>query len=433
MTNRKINVTAKNLPRSCTSGLISFVGLVSLTIAFYLISEYKIDNYVGAILTGLAYVIPVFILEFIMFKTFKKSSTGLDFNLKNDFNVERVIIKLIGLYFTLALIAVFYWLFPVYSSDYYLTYWTLAKSLLKIIVIGSIPYFFILDRFLVEPEESYWKVGMIVLGRWNKINTEGLKNHFLGWLVKAFFLPLMFVSLCGNIGYMKEHPFLMVFNRGNFAPFFDYMYNFVFTVDLAVIFVGYILTLRIFDSHIRSVEPSFLGWFVALQCYQPFWGFVSSNYLSYDSGYSWGQWLWEYQNLYVLWGSVILILLSIYSLSSLYFGLRFSNLTNRGILTNGPYRYMRHPAYVSKNISWWLMSIPFISQQGFLIGLKHCFLLLFVNIIYYLRAKTEEKHLSQDPNYVQYATVMNEIGIFRGLFKVLPFLKYSPRKLVNRS
>ena len=39
---------------------------------------------------------------------------------------------------------------------------------------------------------------------------------------------------------------------------------------------------------------------------------------------------------------------------------RFSNLTHRGIITNGPYRYSKHPAYLAKNLSWWLVSMPFM-------------------------------------------------------------------------
>jgi protein-S-isoprenylcysteine O-methyltransferase Ste14 len=419
---------ASILPTSCTSVWFCFIGLISFTISLWLIKKYDIDNYLGGIIAGLAFTLPIIILEYLKCKTFSRASTGLNFTLKNKIDIERVVIKLIGLYATLALVACFYWLFPEYNSGYYELYWRLAKFLLKIIVFGSIPYFFILDRFLTEPKENYWKVGMIVLGKWKGLNYDGLKDYFLGWLVKAFFLPLMFVSLCGNIGYIKGNQFYMLSDPFNFSGFFASMTNYIYTVDLVVVTVGYILTLRILDSHIRTVEPSFLGWYVALQCYQPFWGALSGNYFAYSGGYTWERWLWNYHNLYVLWGILILILLSIYSWASISFGLRFSNLTNRGIITNGPYRFMRHPAYVSKNLSWWLVSIPFLSNEGFLIGFKHCLILLLVNFIYFMRAKTEERHLSKDTTYVQYALAINQTGIFKTLYKVLPILKYTPDK-----
>jgi hypothetical protein len=117
-------------------------------------------------------------------------------------------------------------------------------------------------------------------------------------------------------------------------------------------------------------------------------------------------------------------------LATVAFGIRFSNLTHRGILTNGPYRWTKHPAYVSKNLSWWLLSIPFIPMDGWDNLVKHSLALLCINFMYFMRAKTEEWHLSRDPTYVQYALWMNEHGVLRflnriSLFGYKPFL-YSP-------
>ena len=115
---------------------------------------------------------------------------------------------------------------------------------------------------------------------------------------------------------------------------------------------------------------------------------------------------------------------AIYATATVCLGYRFSNLTYRGLVANGPYRFTKHPAYVAKNFSWWLISIPFISNDGFGEALRHSVLLMGVNLIYYLRARTEENHLSHYPEYVQYALYMNENGIFAPLTKWFPFLKY---------
>ncbi len=425
MDNKKIKLTVKDLPKSCTSGSICYVGLLSFVFSLYLINKYNIDNVTGAVIAGIALIIPIIILEIIEIKSYKNPSTGLNYSLRNSFNIKRVSIKLLGLYATLSLVALFYLVLPEYHTDYYLNFWTLAKYLLIIILIGSIPYFFILDRFLVEPEESYWKVGMIVLGKWKQINFDGLKDHFLGWLVKSFFLPLMYIGLAMNVGYIKSNSFFAIFD--NFDSFFNYSYVFIYTIDLAFVTIGYVMTLRIFDSHIRTVEPSFLGWIVAIQCYYPFWDSLESKYYLYNSdNFNWNNWLINNHTLFIIWGSVILFLIFIYAWSSVIFGLRFSNLTNRGILTNGPYRFMRHPAYISKNLSWWLISIPFISHEGFFEGFKNCILLLLVNYVYFLRAKTEERHLSKDPTYVKYASAMNHVGIFSALMKRARIFRYNP-------
>ena len=47
-------------------------------------------------------------------------------------------------------------------------------------------------------------------------------------------------------------------------------------------------------------------------------------------------------------GCRLVLLTAIYAWGTVAFGIRFSNLTHRGILTNGPYAWTRHPAYVSE-------------------------------------------------------------------------------------
>ncbi|MFZ4126163.1 MAG: methyltransferase family protein, partial [Rickettsiales bacterium] len=116
--------------------------------------------------------------------------------------------------------------------------------------------------------------------------------------------------------------------------------------------------------------------------------------------------------------------LAIYVSSTISLGVRFSNLTYRGLVTNGCYRFSKHPGYVGKNLSWWLISIPFISNEGVGTAIAHSAALIGINVIYFIRARTEERHLSNYPEYVEYALVMNERSIFAPLAKRVPFLIY---------
>ncbi|MGH7241288.1 MAG: isoprenylcysteine carboxylmethyltransferase family protein, partial [Candidatus Saccharimonadales bacterium] len=211
-----------------------------------------------------------------------------------------------------------------------------------------------------------------------------------------------------------------------FKSFYDFGYGFIFFTDVTLATMCYIVTLRLTDTHIRSPEPTLLGWAAALVCYEPFWSLLGGHYLAYDTGRPWGVWLWGHPLVYTLWGSVILLLLACYVSATITFGCRFSNITNRGILTNGPYRFTKHPAYVAKNLSWWLISVPFLTRGSAGETLRNCLLLLGVNGIYYLRAKTEEWHLSRDPVYVQYAQWINEHGLFSRMARLKPlrFLTY---------
>ena len=92
----------------------------------------------------------------------------------------------------------------------------------------------------------------------------------------------------------------------------------------------------------------------------------------------------------------ILVLLSVYLYGTIAFAFRFSNLTHRGIICRGPYAWIRHPAYAAKNLSWWLISLPFLTSPA------ACLRLVLLNAVYVLRALTEERHLSRDPIYQEY-------------------------------
>src|SRR3546814_19926983 len=117
----------------------------------------------------------------------------------------------------------------------------------------------------------------------------------------------------------------------------------------------------------------------------------------------------------LLWviGGVLVVLTAIYAWATVAFGLRFSNLTHRGILTHGPYRWTKHPAYVSKNLFWWLSTLPFLVSNGsFTDMVRNSAIMATVSGVYYWRARTEERHLMTDPVYREYTAWMdrNEIG-----------------------
>jgi hypothetical protein len=419
------------LPQSPTSVLINLTALIIAIIVLIAIRLYgKSFSILQAVLVCLlSLTVPIILFEFVFLKPFLNFSTGLNFSLKQHWDYKRIFVKLLGFYITLILVAVVYWLFPEYHGRFYNYYWGYLKIIVPLLLFGVIPYFILVDHFMVDPKDGYWHLGMSVLGQWSKINRHILGQHLLGWLVKLFFLPLMFTYLVYKIQYFRSFNGNFIFN--NFNTFYNFVYNIMFGIDLIFVTVGYTLSLRIFDSHIRSTEPTLLGWFVALECYEPFWSFFSGTYFKYDDNLYWGDWLAGYQFLSLVWGIIILFLLSVYVYATIPFGIRFSNLTHRGILTNGPYRWTKHPAYVSKNLSWWFISIPFICNNGIFEGLRLSCLLLCVNFIYFLRARTEERHLSKDRVYVEYATAMNECSVFAWLGKLLPILKYKPYKLFN--
>ena len=101
-----------------------------------------------------------------------------------------------------------------------------------------------------------------------------------------------------------------------------------------------------------------------------------------------------------------MLLMTIYASASVALNFKASNLTHRGIVGWGPYRVIRHPAYVCKNLAWWLAVIPTVSAAWsesvisalLVIGASTAWTALYV-----IRALTEEDHLRRvDDEYDAY-------------------------------
>jgi protein-S-isoprenylcysteine O-methyltransferase Ste14 len=339
-------------------------------------------------------------------------------------DLRRAGIRICGVIATLGLVAFAYWLFPEYRGNFYDPYWRFLRSMAPILLV--MPFYLLwADTRLADPRDEYWAFGSLLIGRWAAADWTQIRRLLLGWTVKGFFLPLMTVYLTSEIQSLRGAMGALESNHG-VVPIYQVFYHLSYTVDLLFCVVGYSAAIRLFDSEIRSVEPTVAGWVIALICYQPFYSVIGRFYLQYEGGMFWDNWLQNWPGVRVGWAVVIIALTVIYALCTVSFGLRFSNLTHRGIITSGPYRFTKHPAYLSKNLSWWLISVPFISGQGWSTGLRNCVLLGLLNLVYYARARTEEHHLSRDPKYVAYALWISEHGLLRHLATALPFTRYKP-------
>lgn len=240
------------------------------------------------------------------------------------------------------------------------------------------------------------------------------KKTVLGLVVKLFFAPIMtvfffsqFPTLVRNLGYLIDFlPGKIAASDYSHATFNQDFYNigksFLLSVDVALAWCGYIVSSRWLDNRTQSAEPTLLGWCVCLLSYPPFQ--LLGLYFAYPAESA----IFRYDSPWVISLFVFLAILSyfIYTWATLHFGVRFSNLTHRGIIRTGPFAVVRHPAYASKNLSWWLVILPAIimnvQNTGYLMALVLTIGLAVQTWIYYMRAITEERHLSADPLYLEY-------------------------------
>lgn len=416
--------SAISLPKSAVHGAMALVGLAAFGTGLLGARTLAPWQYTWQpCLAVMAWVAMLLLgTDLLVNRVHRRASTGLDFT-HHDPSLQRTAVKLLGLLGTLALLDLGYMGFPLYSDPLYAPFFSMLPLLLPLWLIAAPPYFYLVDRRMRAPYDGYWQMGQVLLLKWRDVDRRMLGQYLLGWLVKGFFLPLMFGYLCQDMAKLLGYAGAAMSGT---KPIYDAAFTVMYFADVALVSVGYLVTFRVTDTHLRSTEPTLLGWAVALACYQPFWGLVSGSFLAYRTDQDWETWLAPLPGLYLAWGAVILLLTAVYLWATLSFAGRFSNLTHRGILTNGPYRFTKHPAYLSKNLSWWLIAVPFLADGGWWDGVLRCLMLLGVNLLYWLRARTEERHLSRDPVYVQYALWMEQYGLLRPLLRLrgLGFLRY---------
>ena len=403
-------------PRSAVSTMVGVVGLLGLG-GWTLISRaYGFEGPSASLCALLACGIPMVLWSLLVDKVHRNPSTGIDWArpprpLRETIDIS--IAKITGLWATWAGIAFLYCIGRWYWSGNYLYSMQLLGALALPLLVVSVPYVMWLDRRLIEPRDGAWHFGHLVVGRAKAIDREMIHEHLRSWAVKGFFLAFMISIVPGNWASVIRAPaWEIVADPVNLAR---WLIGIMFMIDVCFATVGYALTMKPLDAHIRSANPYAAGWLAALICYPPFIMMNPGGPLDYHRGTAghegWTYWLGGAPLALGVTGFLLVLLAGIYAWATVAFGIRFSNLTHRGILTHGPYAWTKHPAYVSKNLFWWLGVMPFLATSGSMVDMiRNTTLLAIVTGIYYWRARTEERHLMADPAYREYAEWMERNG-----------------------
>lgn len=396
------------LPKSAVSqthAFLSFFGFVAVLLGFrWLEAE---DTVTCFIFLAIALALPH------IWRATATEDPNPARDLKAAQALDRNFRKLAGLAAIYGAIALAYFAFQGYYESQVKPLWEIFERVWMPLLVLTPIYVWLTDRIMNDPHDGLYQVGLALTGSHKLVQWPQAHQYLLGWCVKGFFIPLMTGYALKDIQWFLSVDILEELQRP--GGYYFFANRFIFFIDVVFASVGYLCALRLIGAHIRSTEPTMLGWVVCLICYEPFWAPLSRNFFAYEEGYYWDEWLAGYPVAWVFWSFSILLCLVAYVWTSITFGISFSNLTNRGILTNGPYRWLKHPHYVSKNISWWLISVPFLTTQSPDVAVRNCLLLLGVNAIYFLRAKTEERHLSRDPAYVAYSDWIKTNGLFATL------------------
>lgn len=400
-------------PKSAVSTMTGVVGLAGLIAWTAVARAFGMDGAYSALVGLVACGAPMVTWALIVDKVHLNPTTGIDWEspprpLKESADIT--LAKIVGLWGIWAVIGGLYCIGRWYWDGAYLFSMIVLGAAAVPMLVLSVPYLLWLDRRLKEPRDGAWHFGQLLIGRGDLVDRTELHHFFRAWAVKGFFLAFMISIVPGNWWEaIRAESGWIAANPVNLA---NWLIAFMFMVDVTFATVGYVLTMKPLDAHIRTANPYAAGWTAALICYPPFILMGAGGPLDYHIGSGeWSYWLGSYPLVTALTGAWLVFLTGIYAWATVAFGFRFSNLTHRGILTHGPYAWSKHPAYLSKNLYWWFAALPFLATTGSLTdAIRNTCVLAMVSGVYYWRALTEEKHLSEDPAYVEYAEWMERNG-----------------------
>ncbi len=280
-------------------------------------------------------------------------------------------------------------------------------------LIGNGLYFLALVYALVLPVvfHRYQKDGKTPKSTivFEKLKTRAFDKEFWFCLrifvLKFLFIPLMYLGAIyfGEIAFVKLFSLHRLdasnwtlvdwINKYIFGSFIHWM----MTIVLVVYAFGYCVESDLLENNIKSVDNTVMGWAVTIICYAPIYPLVFYVIPMGAQDFA----FFKNHEITAIVRIILLLIVAFKVWSIFVLGTKSSNLTNRGIVTKGPYRWVRHPHYLSKVMVWWIGVIPSLIENYWLIGG-----MIFWTTIYVLRGLTEEQHLKRDPEYVAY---MNKV------------------------
>jgi|GEM_PF-1615002 protein-S-isoprenylcysteine O-methyltransferase Ste14 len=268
------------------------------------------------------------------------------------------------------------------------------------------------NRFNQQTACDYHRLGLSMLGS-PAFRFSEHKPLLLASSVKILFIPIMYGGLFESLGLLlsflwQPNPTIVVIG----------LFLFGLSYDLIIATSGYVFAAKWLGTDVKSTDDSWSGWLVCMICYPPL--LIIYRWISQQTDkVVWSDWLLPDTPVYWLWAALITLSWTTYWLSTASFGWRFSNLTWRGLVSHGPYRYSKHPAYIAKNIYWWMHTVPFVGVGIGMDLIQNLFGMVFISTVYYLRAKTEERHLMRFAEYRQYSLNIAQHGIFAKLGRVI--------------
>jgi protein-S-isoprenylcysteine O-methyltransferase Ste14 len=430
-------------PRSLSHWLDPFIILAVAILVYWSLRSSAINNLIFAIVIVLSITVVMATIEFLRapWSPFKSPTVSVrpPRRALTDI-VAETSLQWLGMIAFFAFILFIWWLLAEYSRSYYAPFFNALPLLMLVGPMVTALALFAAEYFCGRTMRGGRELGLLI-GRsaqgayraaFRNANWTIIRDELMSWLLFGFFLPLNFVELVKAIGIFRGQEAVIFGDDIVKAQYF--LVVMIYGAIIASITPGYLFGSRLIRTETRGVDHSWFGWTVTLICYDPVVTAVFGRWFDYRAAIEgplwmrpWATTLEHVPTLLIVVGAAIIVCELFHLWGEAQFGLRSSNLSNRGVITTGPYRITKHPVYVSKLAGWLLIWMPFIAGGSVVTNLRMTLLWGGVCIIYILRALAEEKVLAKDPDYVAYALYMDKHGMFAWVGKYLPFMTFRYR------
>jgi hypothetical protein len=220
--------TADERPRSASGVLTGAAGIAAALGSAFLLRDWQQPGTIKTLAVLFATAAVMVGVDLIVYRVQRNAGRAMTRQPKRSLDLVRVGQKLVGFWATIGVIAALYALIPEYRDPFYAPFKEAALSLLPALLVASPFYIAYVDRRQDQPCDAYAQLAML-LGGTRPADWGPLQTHARGWLVKAFFTPLMFVYVHNDLAGMWASQSIAPLD---FRHVFERLYDLFFLFDV---------------------------------------------------------------------------------------------------------------------------------------------------------------------------------------------------------
>jgi len=343
--------------------------------------------------------------------------TKISFSALLKKSVARYIVWLVFIYigYSLFSLAPFYGEIP-FAKNTVKASTIFFESFLTLYLVIGLPYFILTGKYKASRVEDFYDPAVRIIHMLKQVflravrgdNTNSIfrvfrnkynKKVLLTFLMRTYFIPIMVVQVYIYTEYSVNYLNSPTNNYQLLSLLFG-ITGMLWLADTINASLSYCIESRWMENRTRSIDTTLSGWAVCLFCYTPlneiptYFLFFAPTVVTNNES----QLIIE--NVNFLYGikivEIILLVAHIYTDVSL--GPSVANISLKKLQTKGFYGLIRHPGTTLKLLYWLFQSIFYKRFWS----MKVIFGYLAWGALYVLRALTEERHLSQHQEYIEY-------------------------------